>query len=213
MLNLVLKDVLIQKKYLIVSVLYAFLFSLCFKSNPSMVFNMVPTMIAYLLIGGACAFDDKNKSDIMLNSLPVNRVNLVISKYISSFLFIFIGILLSFIFTTILSFAGFFHIGRLMNLEDIFGASIATLIISCLYLPLFFKFDYKKSKYFLMALFLFVLSSATIFTNTIKLHISFVTYLNSQPDWLVTCFIIVLGLILLLISILISIKFYINKDL
>ncbi|NMM64768.1 ABC-2 transporter permease [Clostridium sp. P21] len=214
MLNLILKDVLIQKKYLLVSVLYALFFTLCFKSNPSMAFGMIPMMIAYILIAGACGFDDKNKCEIMLNSLPIDRTNLVISKYLSTILFIFIGIALAFTFSTILNFSGFIHMDRLMNLEDVFGATIGTLIMSCLYFPLYFKFGNQKARYVLAGIFMFIFAISIFLTNKIaKAPISFMAYLNNQPDWLIATFIAIIAAILFLISILLSIKFYINKDL
>ncbi len=214
MLSLILKDVLIQKKYLLVSILYALFFTFCFKSNSSMVFNMLPIMIAYVLINGACSFDDKNKSEMMLNSLPINRANLIISKYLSTILFIFIGIALVFTFSTILNFSGFIHMNRLMNLEDILGISICTLIMSCLYFPFYFKLGYQKARYFIGATFMLIFAIVMILANNVnKTSINFMAYLNNQPDWLIASFIVVIAAILLLMSILLSIKFYINKDL
>ncbi len=214
MLNLVLKDILIQKKYLLGSILYALFFSFCFQSNTSMIFTMIPTMIPYMLILGACSFDDKNKSEIMLNSLPIDRTNLVISKYLSSLVFIFMGIILAFGFTTLLSFSGFIHMNRLMNLEDVLSVTIGILIIVCLYFPCYFKFGYQKARYFLVAMFILVFGATTmVISNIIKIPINFMTYLNSQPNWLVAAFIIVIVLIIALFSMLLSIKFYANKDL
>ncbi|WPC43168.1 ABC-2 transporter permease [Clostridium sp. JS66] len=214
MLNLILKDVLIQKKYLLFSILYTLFFAFCFKSNTSMIFDMLPVMISYVLISGACGFDDKNKSEIMLNSLPINRVNLVISKYLSTILFIFIGIALVFTFSTILNISGFIHMNRLMNLEDVFGTSIGTLIMSCLHFPLYFKLGYQKARYFMGATFMLIFAIVMILVKNVnKTSINFMAYLNNQPDWLITSFIVVIAAILFLISILLSIKFYINKDL
>lgn len=214
MLNLILKDILIQKKYLLISVLYAFFFAFCFKSNTSMALTMIPTMIPYMLILGACGFDDKNKSEIMFNSLPIDRTILVISKYLSSLVFIFMGIFLAFVSTTPLNFLGFIHMNKLMNLEDILSITIGISLIVCLYFPFYFKFGYQKSRYFLIAMFcLFLGFSAILINNIVKAPINFITYLNSQPNWLVTTFIVVITAIIFLVSILISIKFYINKDL
>ncbi|NMM64767.1 ABC-2 transporter permease [Clostridium sp. P21] len=214
MLNLILKDVLIQKKYLLISVLYALFFAFCFQSNASMMFVMIPTMIPYLLILGACGFDDKNKSEIMLNSLPIDRTTLVIAKYLSSLFFIFMGILLTFVFTTLLNFLGFIHMNRLMNLEDILSITVGVLIICCVYFPFYFKFGYQKSRYFLIGMFcLFFSGGIFLANNVIKVPKNLISSLNSQPDWLIATFIAVIVAILFLISLLLSIKFYINKDL
>ncbi|EET84348.1 conserved hypothetical protein, partial [Clostridium carboxidivorans P7] len=198
----------------LISVLYALFFAFCFQSNASMIFVMIPTMIPYMLILGACGFDDKNKSEIMLNSLPIDRTTLVIAKYLSSLFFIFMGILLSFVFTTLLNFLGFVHMNRLMNLEDILSITIGILAICCVYFPFYFKFGYQKSRYFLIGMFCLFLGTATFLaSNIIKVPKNLISSLNSQPDWLIASFIAVIGAILFLISILLSIKFYINKDL
>ena len=153
MFNLVLKDILIQKKYLLFSIVYFFFFTFMFKDHPSVLFGTVPIMISYMLLIGACGFDDKNKSEIMLNSLPINRVTLVIAKYLSVCVFIFIGVFLTFAFTTILNFSGVIHFDRLINLTDILTDIIGTLFFGSLYFPIHFKFGYQKTSSYSYLLF------------------------------------------------------------
>lgn len=213
MFSLVLKDILVQKKYVLFSIGYAFFFTFIFKA---MAFTMIPCIVSYMLILGACAYDDKNKCELMLNSLPINRTMLVISKYLSAFVFIFAGILLTFASTTILNLAGFAHFNRLMNLEDILGSSVGILLLICLYFPLFFKLGYQKSRYFLVAVFLLFFAGTAALSEVISKGTtppSFITYLNTQPDSLVGAFIAIVSFIILLVSIFFSIRFYTNKDL
>jgi hypothetical protein len=213
MFSLVLKDILVQKKYVLFSIGYAFFFTFVFKA---MAFTMIPCIVAYMLILGACAYDDKNKCELMLNSLPINRTILVISKYLSTFVFIFAGILLTFASTTILNLTGFTHFNRLMNLEDILGSIIGVLLLACLYFPLFFKLGYQKSRYFLVAVFLLFFAGTTALSGVISkgnTPPSFIIYLNSQPNLLIGTFIAIVAFIILLISILLSIRFYTTKDL
>ena len=217
MFSLVLKDILIQKKYVLFSIIYAFFFSFMFKStDSSMLFIMIPIMVSYMLIIGACGYDDKNKCEIMLNSLPINRTTLVISKYISTFVFILIGLLLTLATTTILNSLGFGHFNKPMNLENILGPVVGVLLLSCLYFPLYFKFGYQKSRYFLISVFFLIFAIPTTLSKIIakgNTPPSFIVYLNSQPDSLITTFIIIIAFIILLASMLLSIRFYLNKDL
>ncbi|WP_411679906.1 ABC-2 transporter permease [Clostridium thailandense] len=216
MFNLVLKDILIQKKYLFFSIVYFFFFTFMFKDHPSILFGTVPIMISYMLLIGACGFDDKNKSEIMLNSLPINRVTLVISKYISVCVFISIGIFLTFAFTNILSFSGIIHFDRLITSEDILVDVVGTMFFSALYFPIHFKFGYQKTRYFLIIIFCFVFAAPSILVKTIFKSgptPNFIVYLDNQPDWIITSFIIIITCIVFLISLLISIKSYVNKDL
>ncbi|KZL90543.1 ABC-2 transporter permease [Clostridium magnum] len=218
MFSLVLKDILVQKKYVVFSVFYAIFFSFLFKydTNSPMVFTMIPIMVSYMLVIGACGYDDKNKCEIMLNSLPINRSILVISKYLSTITFIFIGILLTFATTTILNISGFAKFNKLMSLEDILVPVVGVLLFACLYFPFYFKLGYQKSRYFITAVFFLIFAIPTTLSKIIpkgSTPPSFIVYLNSQPDLIIGMFITAVTFILLLISICFSIRFYHNRDL
>lgn len=216
MFNLVLKDILIQKKSLIFFFLYILFFSFMFKGTPSVLFTTAPIMISYILLIGACSLDDKNRSEIMLNSLPINRITLVTSKYVSTCAFVFIGIFLAFILSTILNSFGIIHFSRLISLTDILGDVVAVSLFSSLYLPIYFKFGYQKTRYLnAVIIFLFCASTAIISKLMVKGGAiqNFIFYLNSQPNWVIGSLIIIINCIIFLISLLFSIKFYVNKDL
>lgn len=83
MLNLVMKDIIVQKKSIAFAVLYIFFFIVAFQSVGEMTFTCAITAFSYILVMGGFAYDDKNKADIMLNSLPLKRYNIVLAKYIS----------------------------------------------------------------------------------------------------------------------------------
>ncbi|MBC2580042.1 ATP-binding cassette domain-containing protein [Clostridium sp. DJ247] len=180
-----------------------------------MVYITTPSVIAYMFIIYASACDDKNKSYIILNSLPINRKDIVISKYISVLVFIFIGVVISFLITTILKLSGFGHLNELMTSGNILGCSTSILLLSSLYFPIYFKFGYLKSKYFNMILFMCAFFIPTFLAENLgKGNIpKFIAYLNTQPNWLVTMFILAVLFIILLISLLISTKIYVDKDL
>lgn len=222
MFNLVLKDVLIQKKYILISMLYPLIFStMIFKGTgdtSSTGFIVLPIMVAYILLMGACGYDDKNKSDIMLNSLPINRIDLVIAKYLSSFVFIFIGISITFVITAALNFSGFLHFDRLMNFQDVLGCTISIVILSSLYFPINFKFGYQKSRYVNMIFFMGVFFLPSILLSKfIKKGSgaapSFILYLNSQPNWVIVSFILIIAFIIMMLSLIVSTRIYMNKDL
>lgn len=218
MFNLVLKDILIQKKSLILYCLVSFIFTLINQTNSNnstMLFIMIPVFISYSLLMGACTYDDKNKCHIMLNSFPVNRIDLVISKYLSTFVFMFIGFLLIFLITTILNFSGFSHFSRMINLEDILGFSISIILLSSIYFPIYFKFGYYKLRYVNMVLFMsgFFIPPMLVGAISKGTAPNFILYLNSQPNWLVNTFAIIATFIILLSSMLLSARFYLNKDL
>lgn len=93
MINLIKKDLLIQKKSFIFVFFYS-LFMFVIFNNPAFV-NMIYVMgmiisVYFFLITGNME-DEKNKSDILLNSLPVLRSRIVLAKYVSVFVYMFIG--------------------------------------------------------------------------------------------------------------------------
>jgi ABC-2 type transport system permease protein len=47
---------------------------------------------SYIMIQSACAYDDKNKSDVLLKQPAVKRGTIVIARYISTFVFAAISI-------------------------------------------------------------------------------------------------------------------------
>jgi len=95
MLNLIIKDMIIQKKTFLYVLLYSVFISFAFSSLKPIgvgLYVLNPVITTYFLITYALIYDDKNKSEIILNSLPLSRVDIVISKYISIFVFAAIGI-------------------------------------------------------------------------------------------------------------------------
>lgn len=141
MLNLIIKDILIQKKTL----LYAFLYTIVaatgfFTMNDSGIFLYVlsPIGITYMFIYYAANYDDKNKSEIILNSLPLKRDEIVISKYISAFLFASIGIIYSILIDFIGRKTGLLHTMSI-SLLDIVSVIAFVCILSSIYFPVYFK--------------------------------------------------------------------------
>lgn len=217
MFNLVLKDILIQRKTAFFPLVYAIVFIFMFQStgNPAMIFVAIPSVVAYMLLMYACGYDDKNKSEMVFNSLPIKRKDIVIAKYLSTVVFVLIGLAIAIGFTTILKFSGYAKFNRFMGIEDIIGVIASVTILSSIYFPIYFKLGYLKSRYintaFLLAAF-FIPSMLGDFIAE-KQTSKFVVYLNSQPDWVLGSLILFIAIIAVAVSIYVSIKIYMNKDL
>ena len=85
MLNLIIKDIIIQKKTFLYVFLYSIFISFTFSTlKPSGLglYVLCPIITTYFIITYALTYDDKNKSEIVLNSLPLRRDDIVISKYL-----------------------------------------------------------------------------------------------------------------------------------
>jgi ABC-type transport system involved in multi-copper enzyme maturation permease subunit len=217
MFNLVYKDILVQKRSILIALLYGAVFTLTFSRSdrPETIFVAVPSVIGYLFVTYACAYDDKNKSEIILNSLPISRKDIVISKYLSIFLYIFIGVCVAFIFTTAVKYLKFGNINRLMNLEDILGCFISISFLCSIYYPIYFKFGYLKSRYISMFMLIGAFIIPTVIIEAIgkATNSNILQYLSTIPEGIFEIFIVLALIAMLLISVFLSLKIYLNKDL
>ncbi|MGE7946003.1 ABC-2 transporter permease [Lysinibacillus sp. NPDC093688] len=156
MFNLVLKDILIQKKlipfYLATIILYLLIDASLVKIG--IIYSLVSIMNAF-------SYDEKDNANILLNSLPYTRKEVVNSKYIGALIFTSIFI----IFTYVSNF--------LLNREEaMFLWQDILLIIGLVMVGVsfMFPFSYKfKSQYLLMAL----IALFGIYMLTIKIFPNF----------------------------------------
>ncbi|MGH4121341.1 MAG: ABC-2 transporter permease [Clostridium sp.] len=221
MLNLIIKDISIQKKTLLYALLYTIFASIGFSSmrpNGFGLYVLSPTVITYLFINIAVAYDDKNKSEIILNSLPLKRDDIVISKYISTFIFGIVGIICSILIGFIGKTAGLPMFTRLISLLDIVSVLTSVCIFSSIFFPVYFKFGVARMKIFTVLIFMaffFVPTSAIDYAiknpNNIFVH-KFNYFVSNTSSLTRNSLVLILGLILFLISLMISIRIYKNKE-
>ena len=93
-----------------------------------------------MFISFAASYDEKNKSEIILNSLPLKRNDIVIAKYISTFAFSILGIIYSILIGFIGNFIGLSMFTRLISLKDIVLVLTSVCILSSIFFPVYFKF-------------------------------------------------------------------------
>jgi ABC-2 type transport system permease protein len=146
MYNLVVKDILIQKKRIILCFAYVLFMVITFQNTGEAMFPVGVTACTYLMIMTACAYEDLNKSDIMMNSLPVKRSRIVAAKYLSVFIFFIMGSLVYIAFYCIIKVTGIpFHVYP-VNLNNFISGILTVSLMAGIYLPIFFKVGYVKSK-------------------------------------------------------------------
>ena len=88
MYNLIRKDFLIQKNMLIVHIAILLLFPLLVGANVYVAF-----VFSLSFILSACSVDEKDNINILLNSLPYTRKEIVSSKYIGALLFTLLAVI------------------------------------------------------------------------------------------------------------------------
>ncbi|MCH3963113.1 MAG: ABC-2 transporter permease [Clostridium sp.] len=209
MINLILKDILIQKKTFIIIILVSLLTSINFKDDPSLMFAFISNFSAYALVTGTFYKDEK--ANVMLNSLPINRITIVMSKYISILIFGLLGILSAFILPNLMQSLYIIQLSGKMTLEYILGSFAGVLLLSCSVLPVYFKYGYAATRYAAIGLFLVIFFAFTTIgkIQNVK-HIT--NYLGSLPDNIITAGIVITMFIIFLVSFFISYSIYKGKN-
>lgn len=221
MIDLVLKDIIIQKKTLVFAFFYTAFVSICFNSmgpNGLALYVVAPIITTYLFISNAVNYDEKNKSEIILNSLPIKRDEIVISKYISIFVFVVIGIIYSILVGFICKGTGFSPFYNSISLLDCVLVLVSVSIFGSIFFPLYFRFGATKMKLFnLLLCMLLILIPLTVINYAIKypnnILVKNANYLINNTSSLPQNFLVlIICLIILSVSFMISLWVYKNKE-
>src|SRR5665648_5488 len=227
MVNLVWKDFLLLKRSLWLAPLYAFFAFFAFRTMPDGGLSAATVAVTYMLLLQAIIQDDKNQSEVMLNSLPLRRGNIVLAKYLSAFVYATLGILSFLLAQGIVTVVGIPLSINQISLEEIFGALIAMVVLIGSYFPIYFKFGYLRSR--IVGTILFV---ASIFISAMAVSLmqglggehnptlqtivasiqSVVGWLQTQADWQIASYVLALALILTAASALLSLRFYAGRE-
>lgn len=143
MLNLILKDLRVQKNKLLsflAITLFNMWFVLVYEPEGDAFLKMCIGLMAFL-VAFLTVDEVKNKSSILSYSLPVKRATIVVARYFSSFLIVVVGLQLWFVYALILDIlfpgAGI-DLGEVASIRVIgYYLVILSLFISLFYPPLF----------------------------------------------------------------------------
>ena len=227
MVNLVWKDLLILKRFLWLAPLYGFFAFFAFSSMPDGGLSAATVAITYMLMLQAFALDDKNHAEIMLNSLPLRRRDIVLAKYLSVFLYAALGIVSFLLAQVVVTVVGIHISINQISLEEIFGALIAMVVLISIYFPIYFKFGYLRSRMvgiiLLMTSFFILPMGISLVQGyggahnptlqTILASLQRVAgWLQTQADWQIASYLLALALILTAASALLSLRFYTRRE-
>ncbi|NLU51670.1 MAG: ABC-2 transporter permease [Clostridiaceae bacterium] len=218
MFNLIFKDILIQRKSLLFGVIYVFVLILCFQDTGITMFLTSAIGFSYMMIQSACAYDDKNKSDILLNSLPISRNTIVVSKYVSAFVFSGISIVVYSLLTVIINLLKLPIKVSPITLEGVIGILFAIVLMCGIYFPVYFKIGYIKSKVYNFILIFGILFLTTTLLPAIlgdksKVIIQILTkFFSSQSDLIIAIKMLILIILFFSISCMISLNIYRKRE-
>lgn len=215
MIHLLFKDILLQKKMLIVGFAYIASLILLFQQRGGPMLTASIVAVAYIMIQTSCAYDDKSKSDVLYNSLAISRKKIVFAKYISIFMYGAIALIFYTIFYVFIKTTGInINIDK-VTITAILSALVSLVIINGLYLPIYYKMGYAKSKTLNILLFvgIFVLGSSAYRSNLDSLLLqAFLGRMNSISETTLVFSVVVVSVVGYLLSYLLALKFYKNRE-
>ena len=218
MLNLILKDLLVQKKSMLFAFGYCFFLVFAFQGLDGTAPVGAATAVVHLLIQYSFAHEDKNKSEIMLNSLPISRKDIVIAKYLSIFLYIGLAMVAYMLATLIVMAIKIPVKVHFLSIENITTTLFIVSLMTSSYLPVVFKLGYLKAKMFnivMFLLFFFIPMGLLSLSQNPEFALSISKTLDgfaNWSDWQIATLIAGISLLMMFISCCISIRIYNNRE-
>lgn len=102
----------------------------------------IPLFLSYIFILRSFQADELNKCDYFFNSMPIDKVDIVYSKYILSTIIIIISLLFTYMYSYVIE--SIWHVNVLTIEFILIIVSILLLLVS-ITLPILFKYGYSKS--------------------------------------------------------------------
>ncbi|HHV96950.1 MAG TPA: ABC-2 transporter permease [Clostridiaceae bacterium] len=218
-LHLIMKDVLIQKKQIAFGFFYLLFVIFAFQNNGVGTFIVGITAFTYLITTYSCASEEKNRADVMINSLPVRRSHIVAMKYLSVFIFFIAGTLAYMLFTGLLKNAAINIKIYMLTLEGFLYGFISVCLMTGIYFPVYFKVGYMKSRILNLILFFSIFTGISYLAQYIQqndnniLNKLLMNFSISQRNIVITAILLALVIVFQLISYGISVKIYNSREL
>lgn len=127
MFNLIRRDIILQKRQLLIFIPFIFVFVIM-SVSPALTFMVASIFIPFNAFG----YDEKAETNILLNSLPYTRTEIIASRYLGAVLYMILSIGL-----TILA---LFVFNKPFGLTDILIGSGLFLLFAALTFPLYYIF-------------------------------------------------------------------------
>ncbi|WP_018754409.1 ABC-2 transporter permease [Paenibacillus terrigena] len=207
MLNLIRKDFIVMRSSLGLIPLYFVIFSIVLISNTMSAYFLVAVYTAFTTLMMSTGADVKNDNHAFLITMPMNRAQMVKSKYATALLYTGVAAIACYIFYTIVRYVKP-SLGMPAYSMGQFLASIGiSLVLVSIYLPLFYWLS-KKGMAIINMAFMIILIGLTPFMNigTYLMHKQNVGSINNASVALIG-----LGVVLLFIASYFFAKYLFNR--
>ncbi|MED2040422.1 ABC-2 transporter permease [Bacillus wiedmannii] len=194
--QLIIKDFIVQWKFLIWYILYPVFFYMALTDTE----NLFIIMSVIITVGATVKTfeeDSKNKSEVILNSLPILRKQVVYAKYIVAIIILFISVTV-----------GCFTMG-MKNGVNLFGFIETTMVASISFilmylsfiLPISFWLAYKKTIFIAIFILIAPMAVSSIFFG-----------INLEQIQLYNSVLFVSSICMFIVSVFVSVKLYEKRE-
>ncbi|NSL50813.1 ABC-2 transporter permease [Calidifontibacillus erzurumensis] len=214
MYHLIKKDLLIQKKNLFIVCLLIIFFLATLSNIGPAGFTISVLAISYSLLLCASQIDEKNNSDIVLISLPIKKQTIVLSKYISVYVYLLFAIVMNCLVYFLVKLLQIPLKYEWLTTEGIIGAIIGSTIFASISLPLIFKWGYIKSRFpNYIIFFIFIIGSVSVVNNMdYYSKTKLMEFFIQQSKIELIGILVAITIVISIISYLISLEFYKNRE-
>lgn len=147
MLNLIIKDILLQKKMIPFAIGYVvFFIFFCSENYQKGSVYAVAVSLAFIFSLGAMQYDERYKAYSIIASLPITRKEIVIGRYLGTIVFTFASTLFMGIFVWCLNLFNLMPGLKNINLLDVKNIIIISFVLMGIIIPLNYLLGTKKTR-------------------------------------------------------------------
>ncbi|EPY6472043.1 ABC-2 transporter permease [Clostridium sporogenes] len=214
MINLIKKDLIITKSYMMkilaILALYIFIFD---KTDKQGICVLSIYLIVSILISMSFYYGEAAKEDYMLKSLPVKKKEVVLAKYTSVIIYFIASLILMYIISFAVHILNFKDIIRSPQIITIFFSLSIIFISMAVQLPIYFKLNHSKGRILNTVIYFFVFSMLYMIYDNNHLNNYRTTYSIGNDIYEKFILIItIISTILFIISSILSMKIYEKKE-
>lgn len=218
MFNLILKDFILVKNVNPLVFIFAMFISFIGIMTPivgGILYISSMMMLAQIALAFVSGIEDKNNTELFLNSLPLDRKIIVTGKYFSLIGIIFASGLIIALFTNFIDLIGIKAVTRAANIFDILVAVCLIGLYYIFYYPVYFKFGGDKLRAFnsFTYLLMILLPAILVKFSKSKTGLDMINYLSSINLHHIGYILLGIVIILFFVSLKLSQVFYSNRDL
>lgn len=172
---------------------------------PENLYFMIIVFYTYMMSITSFTFDITGKSKYIMNSLPINRKELVVYKYLSIFVYFAITIVYAGVYLWIIDTLKIADVDY-FNLRGIINAIPTVMIFGAIVFPAYIRFEPRIAQIVHMIVFIsFIIITSNISYTGDKGILKYLGVLKWE-------YIMVVALVMYISSLLLSIKLYKNRD-